>query len=103
MKNSFGKKFHKLHPNDLPLPFSISMLGKWYNKLFPTKVNIDELTDDRYVDLICAVNYRKLIKQNVQNQYEVMIAVMGMTIEKIGVSPFEVFWTSSFTNDLGID
>ncbi|RYE15453.1 MAG: hypothetical protein EOP34_03200 [Rickettsiales bacterium] len=97
------KEISQTAPYDLPLPFSTNTLGKWYDKLFPSKVNLNELTTDRYVDLICAVNYLKLIKQDVQNQYEVMIAVMGMTIEKIGVSPFEVFWTSSFTNDLGID
>ena len=88
---------------ELPLPFSSTTAEKWFDKLFPTKANIGEVTLERYVDLICAINYQMLVQQEVQNQYEVMIAVMGITIEKIGVDPFEVFWTSSFTNDLGID
>jgi hypothetical protein len=88
---------------ELPQTFSSSRVSKWFDKLVPPKVNYAGVTIDRYVDLICAINYRTLVNQGVQNQYEVMIAVMGMTIEKIGVNPFEVFWTSSFTNDLGID
>jgi hypothetical protein len=88
---------------ELPLPFSSGTIGKWFDKLFPTKDNHDEVTFERFGDLVCAINYQTLVQPDVQNQYEVMIAVMGITIEKIGVSPFEVYLSSSFTNDLGID
>lgn len=97
------RKLSSLVKYELPLPFSSSTAGKWYDKLFPTKVNFGEVTLERYVDLICAINYQALVRPEVKNQYEVMIAVMGITIEKIGVSPFEVFLTSRFTNDLGIN
>ncbi|MDB5120620.1 MAG: phosphopantetheine-binding protein [Sphingobacteriales bacterium] len=97
--NEIARKAHY----ELPLTLSSRAVGKWYDKLLPPKVNYSEVSVARYVDLICAVNYQTLIQQDIQNQYEVMIAVMGITIEKIGVSPFEVFLTSSFTNDLGID
>jgi hypothetical protein len=88
---------------ELPLAFSYNTIGKWYDKLFPIKDNYDEVTLDRFGDLVCAINYKTLVQPVIQNQYEVMIAVMGITIEKIGVSPFEVYLTSSFTKDLGID
>lgn len=61
---------------ELPLPFSSSTAGRWYDKLFPTKFNYGEVTLERYVDLICALNYQALVQPDVKNQYEVMIAVM---------------------------
>lgn len=89
---------------ELPLPFSTSKMGRFFEAVFPSKQNFVGLTVDRYCDLVCAVNYVELITPGkIKNNYEVMIAVMGMTIDKIGVSPFEVYWESSFTNDLGVD
>jgi len=72
--------------------------------MFKQEVAEKDATVDRFIDLLCATNYKQLIiKGQVQNRYEIMIAVMGITIDKMGNSPFEVFEDSSFTNDLGVD
>lgn len=88
---------------ELPLPFLTGTFGKFIEKIFPSKINFEGTSIDRFVDLICAVNYKKLlIKGQIQNKFEVLIGVMGFTIDKIGVNPFEVFVDSHFVNDLGV-
>ncbi|RYE26467.1 MAG: acyl carrier protein [Sphingobacteriaceae bacterium] len=77
---------------------------KFLNRIFKQEVAEKDATVGRLIDLLCATNYEQLIiKGQVQNRYEIMIAVMGITIDKMGNSPFEVFEDSSFTNDLGVD
>jgi len=89
---------------EMPEPLAAGALGKFIDRILPQKDNLELTTLDRFIDLLAAVNYEKIIDRNhIQDKYEVMIAVMGITIQKIGVSPFEVFLDSSFTKDLGID
>jgi acyl carrier protein len=53
---------------------------------------------------ICVLNYHQLIDfDRFSSQYEIMVAVMGITHELCGVEPSEMHRDSSFTNDLGID
>ncbi|GAA3969574.1 hypothetical protein GCM10022246_22800 [Pedobacter ginsengiterrae] len=89
---------------EMPEPLAAGALGEFIDRILPQKDNLELTTLDRFIDLLAAVNYEKIIDRNhIQDKYEVMIAVMGITIQKIGVSPFEVFLDSSFTKDLGID
>lgn len=89
---------------DMPGPLVTGFFENFIERIFPQKDNLYPTTLDRFIDLIAVVNYEKLIDRNhIQNKYEVMIAVIGITIEKIGISPFEVYLDSSFTKDLGID
>jgi acyl carrier protein len=89
---------------DMPEPILTGFFGNFIERIFPQKDNFDSTTLERFIDLLAAVNYEKIIDRNhIQNKYEIMVAVIGITIEKIGVSPFEVYLNSSFTNDLGID
>jgi len=98
------KKISLVTKLEMPDPLTTGAFGKFIDRIFPQKDFIDPTTIDRFIDLIAAVNYKKIInRDNFQSKYEVMVAVMGITIEKIGVSPFEVFLSSSFTKDLGID
>ncbi|WP_207420226.1 hypothetical protein [Desertivirga brevis] len=102
-EKALWKKMSGLSGYELPIPTNSHRVEKWYDKLLPKKAPYEPVTINRYIDLVCAVNYNALIQGSIQNQYEVMIAVMGITIEKNGLDPFEVYWDSSFTNDLGID
>ncbi|WP_316851670.1 acyl carrier protein [Pedobacter agri] len=89
---------------EMPEPLTTGAFGRFIDRIFPQKDFIEPTTIDRFIDLIAAVNYEKIIDRNdLQSKYEVMVAVMGITIEKIGLSPFEVFLSSSFTKDLGIN
>ena len=89
---------------EMPDPLTTGAFGKFFDRILPQKDFIEPTTIDRFIDLIAAVNYEKIIDgNNFQSKYEVMVAVMGITIEKMGLSPFEVFLSSSFTKDLGIN
>jgi acyl carrier protein len=89
----------------IPFPFPHGKFNKYLDKLFPSnRIDYQNTTVDRFLDLICAVNYKKLIVPGkIQNEYEVLIGVMGLTIDKLGVDPYDVFATSNFVNDLGLD
>ncbi|WP_214229626.1 acyl carrier protein [Pedobacter sp. B4-66] len=89
---------------DMPEPILTGFFGNLIERIFPQKDHLGLTTLERFIDLLAAVNYEKIIDRNqIQNKYEIMVAVVGITIEKIGVSPFEVYLNSSFTKDLGID
>lgn len=89
---------------DMPDPLLRGSFGRFIDRIFPQKDNIGDTTFSRFIDLVAAVNYEKVIDRNsIKNKYETMIAIIGITIEKIGVSPFEIFENSCFTKDLGVD
>ena len=57
---------------------------------------------NRLVECIGALNYKKLIDFTcLSTLFEVKIVVMSITSKCLGVDIKEVFWDTSFTNDLG--
>ena len=66
--------------------------------------NWEEITIEQFVAAVCANNYLDLIeKTSIRNKYEIYIAVMAITVDKIGVDYYEVGPDKSFTSDLGVD
>lgn len=64
----------------------------------------EELNFKNFADAICFTNYLLLIKPGLlKNKYDIYVAVAGITIEKMGVDPYEIAPEKSFTSDLGID
>jgi acyl carrier protein len=64
----------------------------------------NQITFEQFVTAICANNYDVLIeKENIKTKYEIYIAVVGITVDKIGVDYYEVAPDKSFTTDLGVD
>ena len=64
----------------------------------------DEISFEQFVAAICANNYQVLIDKNhINSKYEIYIAVMGITVDKLGVDYYEVRPDKSFTSDLGVD
>jgi len=62
------------------------------------------ITFEQFVAAICANNYNELLeKNNIKTKYEIFIAVVGITVDKIGVDYYEVAPDKSFTTDLGVD
>lgn len=58
----------------------------------------------RFIECIGAMNYEKLVDFDaISSLFEITIATIAITHEKCGVAIDEIFVTSSFTNDLGID
>lgn len=102
-KETWDKLAQKMNCQ-LPTPYLKGAVGKLIDKFFPSERNFENTSIDRFVDLTAAVNFQTIFKKReFKNEYEVMIAVMAITIDRLGVSPFEVFPSSSFTNDLGVD
>ncbi len=83
----------------LPLPQK-----SFFGKFITNNQHSKKITLDRYVDIVCAVNYKLLLgNRPVQNEYEVFVGLAGITIEKIGIDPFSIDLNKSFVNDYGLD
>lgn len=88
----------------LPSPYLTSPVGKIMNTMLSGRYDHKGTTVERFVELICAINFEKMLdRDNIRDKFEVLIGVMGMTIDKIGSNPYEVFTGSKFVHDLGID
>lgn len=58
----------------------------------------------RLVECIGALNYKELVDfDNISSLFEVFIIMMSITEDRGGVDINEVYWDSSFINDLGFD
>lgn len=80
----------------------LSKLQKWFR--FIEDINFDTITWKKYVDIILAFNLDKLIPPIQYNsKYEIYIAIMRITVDKIGVDYTEIGIEKSFTDDLGVD
>ena len=80
----------------------------WLNQLFDWNISITPPDPNPYrfadlVDWTLARNYGLLLTKPLQNQYEVLQAVIGITSDSSGVEVSEIKPDSSFTRDLGID
>jgi acyl carrier protein len=66
--------------------------------------NWETLTVEDFINSTCAKNYLKLVNPiEISSKFEIYVAVVGITVEKIGVDYFEVSPDKSFTSDLGVD
>lgn len=62
------------------------------------------ITFEEFVTAICASNYETLLdKKNVTTLYEIYVAIMAITVNKVGVEYYEIAPGKSFTTDLGVD
>jgi hypothetical protein len=62
------------------------------------------ITMAQFVDAINAHNLNRTVdRRGIKDKYEIYLAVMKLTVEKIGVEYFEISRDKSFTTDLGID
>ncbi len=83
-----------------------SRISEKFKKLINWKPNYewDEMTFEEFVNGIAASNYRTLLsKSNITSKYEIYIAIIGLTVDKVGVDYFEITPDKSFTDDLGVD
>ncbi len=78
------------------------------NKIFTASLREDfkytEMTFGQLTDVICATNSEKFVNnKNIRSKYEIYIAIMTMTVEKIGIDPYSFRPEKTFTGDFGID
>lgn len=77
-------------------------LKKWFH--FIEITDFERISWKKYTDILLAFNFEKLsppIQYN--SKYEIYIAIMRITVDKIGVSYSEIGIEKSFTDDLGVD
>ena len=89
-------------PRNAPAPSS------WLARLFgsdrlPTRPSLSTSTLHELAGWTVALNYETLLPPPYSNQYDVEQAVIGITCDKCGVGVEEIWLSSSFTNDLGMD
>lgn len=62
-----------------------------------------EISYERFLEVIAYVNYTELADlQHCDTREALTIAVCGITIDRQGLDPYEVYPSSSFVDDLGI-
>jgi acyl carrier protein len=80
----------------------LTKLKKWLH--FIESIDFENITWKKYIDIILAVNLEKLFPALQYNsKYEIYIAIMRITVDKIGVDYQEIGIEKSFTDDLGVD
>lgn len=66
--------------------------------------DLEKLTVANFIEAICAANYKTLIvPEKIKSEYEIYIAISGITVDKVGVDYYEIAPEKSFTRDLGVD
>jgi hypothetical protein len=76
------------------------------DKFIAKKVNYDYrlITAERFADVICAENFRKVLDlHTINSRYEVAAAVMGITSDLLRIDPYEITPQKSIARDLGTD
>jgi len=67
-------------------------------------IDFDSIKWKKYIDILIAFNLDKLVPQIEYNsKYEIYLAVMRITVDKIGVDYTEIGIGKKFTDDLGVD
>lgn len=65
---------------------------------------ITQITCERFLEVTAYVNYEVLAGPGKWNSIEALtIVVCGLTIELLGLDPYEVYPDSKFVDDLGIN
>ena len=80
----------------------VSRLQKWFR--FIETIDFETIKWKKYIDIILAFNLDKL-NPSIQytSKYEIYLAIMRITVDKIGVGYTEIGIEKSFTDDLGVD
>lgn len=88
-----------------PTPREDTFIDRLISRMaWKPKVDYDALTFSDFCDVICAANYQKLLNtRTLSSSYDVYIALMAITEDKIGVDFYEIKPDKRFTDDFGVD
>ena len=68
------------------------------------EINFEEIAWKKFIDIIIADNLERIILPNeYKSKYEIYLAIMRITVDKIGVNYSEIGIEKSFADDLGVD
>lgn len=66
--------------------------------------NWNNITTEQFILAVVAANHELLIQPAaINNTYDILVAVAGITTDHAGASPYEVMPDAAFTSDLGLD
>ncbi|MCP9764784.1 acyl carrier protein [Lacihabitans soyangensis] len=103
LEETLNLKLPELNPQDLKVE-KIEDVKIFGFNIIRIKPPILDMTFERLIECIGALNYQDFIDfDNITSFFEILIAVIGITHLKSGVDVDEIFTSSSFTYDLGID
>jgi hypothetical protein len=75
------------------------LLPKWVSGRSVLELNFGQI-----VDAVVAHNHQTLIDPlKPRSRYEILMAVIGLSSDKLGIAELEIRPTDSYVNDLGID
>lgn len=81
---------------------AMTKLRQWFS--FETSLDFSNLNWKKFIDITLAYNLHRLENRiYYQSRYEIYIAVMRITVDRIGVDFEEIGIEKSFTDDLGVD
>lgn len=102
--------FEKLLELEVPKPsIKINEPGSFWSQIkqavtLTPLYDWEQITVEHFVAVICSRNCSKLINpKEIKSKYEIYVAIMSITVDKIGVDEYEITSEKSFTNDLGVD
>lgn len=103
LEETLNLKLPELNPQDLKVE-KIEGVKIFGFNIIRIKPPILDMTFERLIECIGAINYQDFIDfDNITNYFEILIAVMGITHLKSRVDIDEIFVSSSFVYDLGVD
>lgn len=79
--------------------------GNIFQKIFQTSPGYiaAEISYKRFLEVIAYINYTELAElQHCNSREALTVAVCGITIDRLGLDPYEVYPASSFVDDLVI-
>jgi acyl carrier protein len=77
-------------------------LKNWFD--FEDSIGFEDLKWKKYIDILIAANLERFIKKGeYKSKYEIYLAIMKITVAKMGVMYQEIGIEKSFTDDLGVD
>ena len=107
MHNESWKKISERLGLNIPKPFmdSKNIVNKVFRSLiWRPRYDWKTITVDQFITVIIADNFAKIIDNKlIKSKYEIFIAIVAITIDKLGVDLYEVQLDKNFVNDFGID
>ena len=81
-----------------------SGIKQLFSKIWEPQYDYKTITIDQLIDVICSANIDKLVaSQNIKSKYEIYIAIMAITVDRIGIDYYEFKKDKTFVKDFGID
>jgi acyl carrier protein len=102
LENNLNLKFPGIYIKPENHNGILQKVKEWF--IITDEIDFRKITWKKFIDITLAKNLEKAIPSTGYNsKYEIYLAVMKITVDKVGVDYSEIGLEKSFTDDLGID